>query len=662
MQRRVVQRTAQPLKTMGRLGACRAGRAPTCAQVGGPPQPSLTSTLALASAPAARYASSRVGRCWLLLLLPWGLLAGCGLPALPLPQDEPEPPLDERQDLDSSELDPVVCSPGTRVCQDLTTALLCAPDGRRLRPQRCAESSICVHGECVPQENACRPGDLLSLSHDLVLFDVREDLKPTIMPLTLLSCGAGSIKLQKVALDSPTSPSGVPVFSLEGGSPQGLELPPGTPLRMKVRLQPRQLGWAERGRLFLTVEADGQLIQRQVELRTRTWCVGMTPRAELGLVTVGQPVTAQATVYNCGSMPLTLSGARLTHLHSKEDPQRATLRGLARPTVLPPGQRLELEATWTPHHHGPLRAQLDLEIPEQDARYLIPQGAASMAIQGWVAADSTCRDDVTVYPPLFEPQLLWDPRHEHEPLTLAPMTVHGFDVPLPDPSWRAWVELDPSSPAASPSDVMLVQSQGRHWLMSASVADHTLRVHLFDEQGVPACQQAVARVQVRPRTPLYVELRWEAPDDAIPWDLGGARGPNVDLYVRARQSASARVTWRDPAYSCSTRHDEGWLEPCLEGRAALLGANTSGHLPEVFASFVPLDGVLDVGVLVINAGFYEPAVARVRVWRDGQIDERFEQLAPRALTSPSGFWLVGSIEPTLSAPLDFYFSTGLPEP
>lgn len=95
----------------------------------------------------------------------------------------------------------------------------------------------------------------------------------------------------------------------------------------------------------------------------------------------------------------------------------------------------------------------------------------------------------------------------------------------------------------------------------------------------------------------------------------------------------------------------------------LLGASRFGQYPEVFILEEDQPVRLDLGVQLINQGFFPQAVARVRVWRYGILSEVFEQIGQRPMSSPSGFWVVGGYDLVndLAIPLDFYFSKGIPQ-
>lgn len=583
------------------------------------------------------------------------VMGGCGVPALPLAERDDGPDLD-LPDMASPEPSLPICLPSSRVCQN-NAVRVCSASGLTFSLEQCPSQSFCQSGQCLPLTNTCFEGEFFTISSTQVLFDTRSDLKPDVAQITLLNCSKDSVVIQKASIDAALHGTGQAVFSFENGSPQGLELPAGVPLTMKVRFRPRSADALERGQLFLTVEAAGELIKRVVDLKTRTWCLGMTPRVEVGVIPSQTPHQADATVYNCGSMPITISGAQVNN--AKGDASlELSIPELDRPLVLGPNKAQTLSINLEALNPGSINALLKLEIPDSDASYLGPAGEPSLAFRGYAYNDQEpCVEDVAVPLPLFNQPIALPYGDE---LRLAPMSVHPFDLPTPDPTWRAYTELV-QMPQGAPF-AHLIHGVERSWFVPYKVGTYRLKTTLFDPRHVPTCQTSELAAEVRPTAPIYVELVWSSPDDPVPEDIGVGRGPDLDLHVRYASAQAQKVVWGEVANDCFALTSNVWLQSCLGGLATLFGANYTGALPETISLNELVQGRLDLGVLMTNTAFFMPPVARLRVFWSGQPDDRFDALEARSLGGPYGFWFVGSLDLTgnQSVPLDLYFPGGFP--
>lgn len=587
------------------------------------------------------------------------VMSGCGVPALPLSlsDDQGSPDLD-LTDMASSDAGLPICLPSSRVCQN-NAVRVCSTSGRTFSLEQCPSQTFCQSGQCLPLTNTCSPGEFFTLSATQVLFDTRQDLKPEVAQITLLNCSKDSVVIQKASIDAALHGTGQAVFSFENGSPQGLELPAGVPLTMKVRFRPRRADALERGQLFLTVEAAGELIKRVVDLKTRTWCLGMTPRVEVGVIPEQATQQADATLYNCGSMPITISGAQVFSV--KGDASVAlTIPELERPLVLGPHQAKALSMSLEALSPGPINAQLRLEIPDSDASYLGAAGEPSLTFRGYAYnAQEPCLEELIVPMPLFN-QPIAVPQGDE--VRLSPMSVHPFAIPTADRAWRAFTELT-EAPQGAPY-AHIIHGEERSWFVPYKVGAYRLKTTLFNARHVPSCQPSELAAEVRPTTPVYVELVWAAPDDPVPEDVGVGRGPDLDLHVRYASDQNLKVAWGEVAHDCFALSSNIWLQSCLGGIATLFGANYTGALPEAISLNEIVPGRLDLGVLLMNTAFFESPSARLRVFWSGHPDVRFDALEARSLSGPYGFWFVGSLDLTSeqSLPLDFYLPSGFPGP
>lgn len=582
-------------------------------------------------------------------------LAGCQLPALP--QDRDIDNDDQQSDLPDMIIDqfrPLICIPNNRVCQGAAVEV-CAEDGRSFSVEPCPIETFCQQGQCLPVTNTCEEGKSFTLSTRDVLFEVRPDLKATDASIVLLNCGDQSLFIRKAAIASPVSLNGTDVFAFDRSSPQGIELPPGTPLEMKIQFRPRRKDWAESGSLFLTIDAGGQVSQRTIELKSQTWCVSTQPRVSLGLVNSTEVHQAKAYVSNCGTMPLTISGVNIETTASATKPERITTNFAKSPEVLVPGQTRAIEFELQRNEPGPLNASASLIIPEQDAIYLNDGQPHNISLDGYVYnGNLPCVDQPAQTPRLIEPL---DELVDGQDI-LRPMAAHVFDLMQPDDQWQAIIEMV-SQPTGTPSLHAVQYDLEQFWLLPYWVGAYTIDQTLVHKQsGARACQSDRLTLNAKPTQPLYAELGWEVEGDTIIGDASA--GVDLDLHVRITRDGESMPKWGWPQTDCFVPNHILWSWPCETLRAVILGASLHGQYPEVFVLKQDEPVRLDFGIYLKNKSFFPSVQPRLRLWRYGNPVVEFEQNDAQIMSSSSGFLLVGTYDLKTNAAVFLNFPVPYP--
>lgn len=598
---------------------------------------------------------NHMGRCWLIFGVLMLGLASCQLPALPEVEDStPDADMSTLVDLTPR---PLICVPNNRTCQNGAVEI-CSADGRSFNVEACPTNSFCQEGQCEPITNTCQPGEAFSLSTRAVLFDVRDDLKPSVASVLLVNCGMSSLFIRTATIDSPIDENGQEIFAFERSRPQGIELQPGTALEMKVQFRPQRLDLAEAGTLFLNIDAGGDVVQRAIELKSKTWCISTQPRIAMGLVPSSEPVEHKALVYNCGSMPLTIAGVSVLNTLNLSEGESISTEFAKNLEVLVPGQTKTINVTFERKKTGPVYAQMFLNIPEQDAAYLPRFQPHAVTIEGYVYnSDLPCVEQVSTLPDLIDPII--DTAGGDD--DLRPMSAHVFSVEQPDPMWLSYIE-PVSVPEGAPSLYLMSYPDSEFWFLPYWVGQYTFQQTLIHKiSGARSCQTDRFDLRAKPDQPLYVELGWEVEGDPIVGDRGA--GMDLDLHVLITREGQPRPQWGWDETDCFFPDSLSWEHQCKTLRAVLTGSSQHGQYPEAFSLEQDEPVKLDFGIHLINKGFFPSVTPRLRVWRYGVAQEVFERIERRPMSSPSSFWFVGNydLKNNVGASLNQFWPKGLPD-
>ena len=567
-------------------------------------------------------------------------LVGCDLPSIPGNLNPPTTTPDMGEE-DMS--DPRLCIPGMRGCF-ASSVRVCDEDGRGFTTEVCPASEVCRDGACVDATETCDDDVLVAISQTRIFFDVNDDLKPTSTTLSLTNCEGIPLRIQKASIVSPERRDGSYVFDFDisTGAPQGLTIDPGVTVDSKIVFRPREREWIERGTLYLTIEGGADVLTREVEMLSSSWCLTSTPHVPLGDVERDVEVKREVKVHNCGSRSLLLSGAQLIH---EEPGLEWSIEGLDRPRTLQPGQELSLDVAFIPRETGRFLAAVELVLNPQEESNL-PSLPTPTRLEGMVyEGDLDCRE-VEVSDPSLEP--LVQRSDGSRPLTIYALTSDE----LPESDWSARHSVRALDDFGSPPLVRTLPGLANaSWWIPYMSGDFEIETRFFDSFGVPSCEVNTLDFNGRNGADHYIELVWYAPDDPIHEDEGAGLGVDLDLHARPLYEDGSRGRWNTPVESCF-----GEAVRCASGAAELRSVSTSGAVPESLA----IDGNgdaennvthFDVGVHLAHSNLFSTSCASLRIWRGGEIvatipeagDDAVGCERGRAIQGTDSFWYVGRL-------------------
>jgi hypothetical protein len=569
------------------------------------------------------------------------LCVGCGLPSLPLdpdPAPTPEPRLPDTPPTPPSER---ACAPNERYCAGSSRPgvfIACDADGASFGESACPGDQICRTGtgECFSISELCGPDDVFKLSTREVFFepDVTGEGKSSLATVSLTNCTSDVITVRSVKITSPRHEDGRAVFTeAPGSSPlQGLNIAPGDTIDQILEMIPRRPEWPEVGELQVTADSPTRGFGfGQARLSTSTWCLTSTDIVDLGTFEVGEPVTFDVPMHNCGARQLHVSGFTATPTAGGRDesitlePQVGPSGEPAEAFSLPLGARAHDTVTFTLERDEPGRVDAwltptlsPLQLEQLGGADRVPQ----IRVQGHARAPGPC--DASVSPPsATDTGKIGD---------LATFALFNLIVTfkLPEFFARGWFGR-----WSAPGGTLHQSTDRGAFFLPTRVGSYPVSLDLFSPESRPACERGEYKLDVGPIAPLYAELTWSAPgsEDPIPHDRGPGRGVDLDLHMRSTELGC----WADPAADCWGRADAASNLHCASG-ATVRALSQSGGSAEVLTH----DGLTPVslGVYLKNRAQFSGARATMRVWWIGQ------PLHPeggwtRELTSHDEFWYVG---------------------
>ena len=567
-------------------------------------------------------------------------LGGCDLPSIP---GNLNPPVIEPDMGEGDMSEPRLCIPGMRGCF-ASSVRVCDEDGRGFTTEVCPASEVCREGACVAATETCEDDVLVAISQTRIFFDVNEDLKPTSTKLSLTNCEDVPLRIQKASIVSPERRDGSFVFDFDisTGAPQGLTIDPGVTVDSKIVFRPRERGWIERGTMYLTIEGGADVLTREVEMISNSWCLTATPRVPLGDIERGVEVKREVTVYNCGSRALLLSGAQLVH---GEPGLEWSIEGLDRPRTLQPGQELALDVAFIPRQTGRVLAAVELVLNPQEESNLTKLPGPTL-LEGVVyEGEDDCRD-VEVGEPVLEP--LFARADGFRPLSLYTLTSDD----LPESDWLVRHSVRALDDFGTPPLVSVYPELENVTLWAPVMSgDFEIETRFFDALGVPSCESNVFGFSGSNTAEHYVELVWYAPDDPIRDDEGEGLGVDLDLHARPLFEDGSKGAWNVAGESCFGEEKE-----CASGLAELLSVSSSGAFPEALAVGDGEGAELrathfDIGVHLAHANLFSTSCASLRIWRGGEVvamipevgDEAVGCERGRAIQGTDSFWYVGRL-------------------
>jgi hypothetical protein len=583
------------------------------------------------------------------------VLGGCDLPGIIEPFDR-----DATLEPDAAPSCPVVprCGRGNFVEQ-------CAPDGT-LEVVGCGLAEVCTDGVCEDLTGTCDAsrGRPFRLSRSELVFDVPEllaecdctgpsgcecaevDYKSQQRQIEIENCTSRSIFIQDVRVkDNAVRPDGEPVFALDR-SYRDIAVPPGSTRTIDVFYRPAP-GVSQLARSDLDVTLIGDSAEDfSVPLRTRSFCATATPVREIYTLLLGQEITFDAVVANCGTEPITLTGASAGQWKGPGAPDVHVPEKL--PFVLSAGQSTVARVRVDPEEPGVFEGTVRFAFEEDR----VATGAATR-VAGAVVRDGCTDVDLPKLDVYVGSELIETSDFDVEPganLRLAPRelpegVVPLFSVPESPDGFRGRVEVANDEATIAPG----------------FVGDYLVRYRAFDSMaGQLTCAWDDVAFSVSPTAPLYVELSWRTRGDLIEDDAGFGRGADLDLYVLSAEGVEA--AWDRSATACFPEADE----PCGVGEGRRVSTSRTGLRPEAYA-FGRVDGVAySFGAYLRNTYNFEDGVeARLRVWRDGELIAGASRSSPSdpdaapRLRATNTFWLASSYAGGVVLPQELY-KAGIP--
>ncbi len=169
--------------------------------------------------------------------------------------------------------------------------------------------------------------------------------------LSLRSVGSGDVKISDSYFDEEVG--GEDVFSLDDGWPIALDAESEDTLTVTYR--PRALGW-DRAKLWVVSDSvlaplPVELVARAVDPQVGLW----PPRLDFGPVGAGEEATLEVTLFNDGTLPLTITDLSVAAPFALVEPDSA---------VLQPGTERALAVRFSPDSDDPAAATLDVRFAE----------------------------------------------------------------------------------------------------------------------------------------------------------------------------------------------------------------------------------------------------------------------------------------------------------
>lgn len=579
-----------------------------------------------------------------------GMLGGCDLAGVPqAPTSTPSAPAPS----EPSAAARLVCAPSERTCRSDSVARLCDAEGKSFRVEPCAAEEFCRAGTCLPFANTCREGELFTLSSTHVMFDQPDTLKPTTTSLLMLNCGDQPLELEVAQIQSARSASQQPIFSFERASPQGLVLAPGSPLKIGVTFRPEYEQWVERAALTLRARVGDAVVQKEIPVSTRAWCLSTSAKVDMGVFDTTQGALAMAQVHNCGTMPVTIVGTTTTPTPTIKTPERLRAQTFDSPKVIAPGATRTFEVEVERAVPGALNAHLELVVPPQDSIYLQDPTARSIPVVGYAYNGALpCVDRPVFLPTLKAPSALSSEG------TIPPMVGHRWTTSQADDQWDTVLSLG-SQPKGAPSLTRQLHDDAEFWMMPYWVGRYEFDVMAVQNQtGARTCDRESFVVEVAPEDDLYAQLSWTG----VSTFNGSA---DLDLHVRMTTPATAgSARWGVRQHDCFA--SQTWKTSCFGDQGVLSNTRFDEHAPEIFR-FNPIEGNdapirFDFGVLMRHMGSSDGVRPTLKIWRGGQLVQELDHLT-QELMLPSSFWLAASyyMDMSLGAMLDLVFDLGMPK-
>ncbi|MDX1748330.1 MAG: hypothetical protein R3324_20535, partial [Halobacteriales archaeon] len=331
------------------------------------------------------------------------------------------------------------------------------------------------------------------------------------------------------------------------------------------------------GLLELNLIAD-TATQVEVRLRSKAICVSSTPIADFGVLDTGATVARTGTLQNCGTEPVTVTGAVPTSRVEVEVQEKL-------PYELRPAEQIQFVTQVQAESTGSLEGVVEFDFED-------PMLTTRTKVLGWVAAPGCAPLEIET------PRILVN----NQPLSPRPNALTRFSFPDAPANVLHWVRLF-EQPTPSHERIERVENG---WLLRPRVVGrYRATITAIDlSTGERSCGTDQISLDVAPAEPLHIELTWSTDGDAIPGDLGFGQGANLDLHVL--NTADGTGAWNEPATDCFP----GTESPCGEA-GGTVSLSHSGGIPEIATFSSPEGHIFEIGVYLSNPFNFDGVRARL---------------------------------------------------
>ncbi|MFH1531298.1 MAG: choice-of-anchor D domain-containing protein [Pseudomonadota bacterium] len=445
------------------------------------------------------------------------------------------------------------------------------------------------------------------------------------------------------SLDFTVSAGGQEITAAGGVLLAPVVLPPNTISSLKVRFEPASANPAD-GTLLIYSDDPGVPDASPVLLlgNQTAPCINVNPlQINFGMTRTGTETVRPVEITACGEAPLSITGLRIAEGSSTDfsvvAPASAPTPGA--PVVIPIGDSMVLNVLYTPGEESaddlngtPIPSE-GILIIENDSLL----GDVAVPLSG-ISNPDPCPTGVIQVAEGSEVDVQ-TVLHLYGDQSYSPSgAITKWDWSVDQPAGSQFVFV-PSSTFPNPTFEANVQGLYRFHLT------------VWDENGLPSCEPAMAEVLVISDCNIHVELLWHTPEDPDETDEGPEAGSDLDLHFLHPWAGGPDVDgdgqpdgWFDQPFDCFwfNGHPQwGSFSPSVNDDPDLDRDDTDGAGPEnINLCGTPEDALYRVGVHYWNDHGYGASYATVRIYVFGQLV--FEVSDVKLM--PCDMWEVATVE------------------
>ena len=464
----------------------------------------------------------------------------------------------------------------------------------------------------------------IQLSPEVMDFG-RVDLGETAeRTINVLNVGGEPLSIEALELTGSldfTVSAGGQEFTAAGGTLLApIVLPPNTISGLSVRFAPSSTSPAD-GNLLIYSNDPGVVGASPVLLlgNQSAPCISVNPQqVAFGVVALGSNGSRPLEISACGEAPLSLTGLHFSDDLSGIFTLEGALPTVDAPVLVPIGDSVTFQVVYTP-----------TELSLDDLNGAAIPDAATLIIENdsllgdvEVPVSGICQKDACPHAVIqvaegseVVPQTVLHLYGDQSYAATGSITKWEWSVEQPQGSQFTFI---PSSSFPNPTFEANVAGLYRFYLT------------VWDENGVPSCQQSMAEVAVISDCNIHVELLWHNPEDPDETDEGPEAGADVDLHFIHPWAGGPDVDgdghpdgWFDQPFDCFwfNAHPEwGSFDPSVNDDPDLDRDDTDGAGPEnINLCGTPEEALYRIGVHYWNDHGYGPAYVTVRVYIFSQL-------------------------------------------